>query len=119
MLLSAGVLARGPWRAEPTRVRLESIVPSRPKGPTLRRLTLVGLALLVVPALAYSGTTVTDANDTLKIKARFDPAKASKKRGPLRPTELKYDYFAGTTNDKRLSDLRSVRVYPGGASVKA
>lgn len=81
----------------------------------MRRLILVGLALLVVPALAYAGVTVTDGSDTLKIKARLDPAKASKKRGPLRPTELKFDYFAGTTNDKRLPDVRSVRVYPGGA----
>ena len=81
----------------------------------MRRLVLAGLALLIVPALALAGATVTDGNDTLKIKAGFDPAKASKKSGPLRPTELKYDYFAGTTNDKRLTDLRSVRVYLGGA----
>ena len=81
----------------------------------MRRLTLVGLVALVVPALAYAGVTVTDGNNTLQIKAKFEPAKASKARGPLRPVEAKYDYSAGTTNDKRLANVRSYRVYLGGA----
>lgn len=81
----------------------------------MRRPILVGLALLAVPALAYAGVTVTEGNDTLKMKARFEPVKASKSKGPLRPVEVKYDYWAGTTNGKRIADVRSVRVYLGGA----
>jgi hypothetical protein len=81
----------------------------------LRRLTLVGLALLVVPALAFAGATVTDGNDTLKIKAKFDPAKASKRKSQPRPVELKLDYVAGTTDDSRIADVRSVSIYEGGA----
>ena len=81
----------------------------------MRRPILVGLALLAVPALAYAGVTVTEGNDTLQVKAKLEPAKASKAKGPLRPVEVKYDYRAGTTNDKRIAEVRSVRVYMGGA----
>ena len=75
---------------------------------------LVGLALLAVPALAFAGATVTDGTDTLKMKFKVDPAKASKKKGPARPVEVKYDYFARTTDGSRLPDLRSVSVFLGG-----
>jgi hypothetical protein len=75
---------------------------------------LVGLALLIVPALAFAGATVTEGTETLKVKAKIDPAKASKKKGGLRPVQLKLDYVAGTTDDSRLPDLRSVSVYTGG-----
>ena len=81
----------------------------------MRRLLLAGLALLVVPALAIAGKTVTDGTDTLQIKAKFDPAKASKKKGAARAMKFTFDYFAGTTDDSRLPDVRSVSVYAGGA----
>jgi hypothetical protein len=81
----------------------------------LRRLILAGLALLAVPAIALGGATATDGTDTLKTKANFDPAKASKRKGDLRPIALTYDYLAGTTDDSRLPDLRSVSVFFGGA----
>jgi hypothetical protein len=81
----------------------------------VRKLILVGLALLILPALAYAGATATDGTDTLRVKAKFDPAKASKRRGETRPVEFKFDYFAGTTDDSRLPDVRSVSVFPGGA----
>ena len=80
----------------------------------MRRLILGGAALLVVPALAFAGATVTDGTDTLKMKAKISPAKASKKKGPGRSVEVKYDYWAGTTDDSRLPDLRSVTVGLGG-----
>jgi hypothetical protein len=73
------------------------------------------LALLLIPALALAGRTVTEGNNTLKIKTKFDPAKASKSKDKLRPTESKFDYVAGTTDDSRLPDSRSVVVYLGGA----
>lgn len=81
----------------------------------MRRLTLAGLALLVVPALAFAGRTATDGNDTLKIKGKLSPAQASKKKGAARAVAFKFDYVAGTTDDSRLPDLRSVSVYAGGA----
>jgi hypothetical protein len=80
----------------------------------LRRLILAGLALLVVPALAFAGATATDGTDTLKIKAKVEPAKASKKNKP-RPVALTFDYWAGTTDDSRLPDVRSVSIFAGGA----
>lgn len=80
----------------------------------MRRLILAGLALLVVPALALGGKTVTAGTDTLKIKAKLDPAKASKKKGNARPVEVKYDYITDTTDGSRLPDLRSVTVFLGG-----
>lgn len=81
---------------------------------TLRRLILSGLALLAVPAFALAGAVVSDGNDTLKVKARFDPAQASKK-GDARAMEVRYDYVAGTTDDSRLPDLESLSVFLGGA----
>jgi hypothetical protein len=81
----------------------------------LRRLILAGLALLALPALALGGATVTDDNDTLKVKGKLDPAKASKATGPLRPVEFKFDYWANTTDGSRIPDVRSVSVYAGGA----
>lgn len=81
----------------------------------MRRPLLVGLALLLVPALAFAGKTVTEGNATLKIKAKFDPATASKSKKKRRPIAVDYDYFAGTTNDQRLPELRSVKVFLGGA----
>jgi hypothetical protein len=81
----------------------------------LRRLILAGLALLVLPALALGGATVTDNNDTLKVRAKFDPAQASKRKGDGRPVEFKLDYFAGTSDGSRIPDVRSVSVFPGGA----
>jgi hypothetical protein len=83
----------------------------------LRRLLLTGLALLAVPALALAGATATDGTDTLKIKAKFDPAQASKRTGDARPIEFKLDYFAGTTDDSRIPDVRSVSVFAGGAVI--
>jgi hypothetical protein len=81
----------------------------------LRRLFPGGLALLLLPALAYAGATATDGTDTLKIKARFDPAKASKRGSQPRPIQYKLDYWAGTTDDSRLADVRSVSIFSGGA----
>ena len=81
----------------------------------MRRFVLAGLALLLVPALALAGKTVTEGTNTLKIKAKFDPAKASKSKNKLRPTETKFDYFAGTTDGSRLPELRDLVVYLGGS----
>lgn len=81
----------------------------------MRRLILAGTALLVVPALALAGVTVTQGKNTLKVRANFDPAQASKSKNRLRAIKVKYDYWAGTTNDTRLPDLRSVKVFMGGA----
>lgn len=80
----------------------------------MRRLILAGLALLAVPALALGGKTVTAGTDTLRIKAKLAPAKASKTKGAARPVAVKYDYVAGTTDGSRLPDLRSVKVFLGG-----
>ena len=82
---------------------------------TARRPLLAAVSLLVVPALALAGKTVTEGNNTLQIKAAFDPAKASESKKKRRPIESRYDYVAGTTNDKRLPDLRSVKVFLDGA----
>lgn len=73
--------------------------------------------MLVVPALAFAGATVTDNNDTLKIRAKFDPAQASKRKGEARPVEFKLDYFAGTSDGSRIPDVRSVSVFAGGAVI--
>ena len=81
----------------------------------MRRFVLAGLALLLVPALALAGKTVTEGTNTLKIKAKFDPAKASKSKNKLRPTETKFHYFAGTTDGSRLPELRDLVVYLGGS----
>lgn len=81
----------------------------------MRRFVLAGLALLLVPALALAGKTVTEGSNTLKIKAKFDPAKASKSKNKLRPTETTFHYFAGTTDGSRLPELRDLVVYLGGA----
>ena len=81
----------------------------------MRRPLLVALALLAVPAIALAGKTVTSGTNTLKIKASFDPAKASKSKDKLRATEVKYDYVAGSTDGSRLTDLQSVVVGMGGA----
>ena len=81
----------------------------------VRRLFLVGLPLLALPALTLAGTTAKDGTDTLRIKASFDPAKASSRSGGRRPVAVKLDYFAGTTDGSRLPDLRSVSVFLGGA----
>lgn len=83
----------------------------------MRKFILIGLMALALPALAFAGATMTQGNDTLRIRASFDPARASKADGPLRPLALKYHYRAGTTNDTRLPDLRSVKVYFGGAKL--
>jgi hypothetical protein len=80
----------------------------------LRRLVLAGLALLVVPALALAGATATEGTNTLRIKAKVTPPKASKKSQP-RPIGTKYDYVAGTTDGRRIPDLRRVTVHLGGA----
>ena len=61
------------------------------KGQTLRKPLLVGLALLLVPAIALAGKTVTSGTNTLRIKATFDPAKASKSKDNLRPTKATFD----------------------------
>ena len=84
----------------------------------MRRPILISLALLLVPALAFAGKVVTEGNNTLQIKAKFDPAKASVSKRKPRPVEVDYDYVAGTTNDKRLPDLRSVKVFLGGAKFR-
>lgn len=84
----------------------------------MRRLVVVAIALLVAPAIALAGKVVTEGNNTLQIKAKFDPAKASESRSRPRPTEIAFDYVAGTTNDKRLPDLRSVKVFLGGAKFR-
>ena len=81
----------------------------------MRRLVIAGLALLLVPAVALAGKMVTEGTNTLKIKAKFDPAKASKSKNKLRPTETKFDYVAGTTDGSRLPELRDLVVYLGGA----
>ena len=80
----------------------------------MRKLTLAGLALLLIPALALAGKTVTEGTNTLKVKAAFDPAKASKSKDRLRATETKFDYFAGTTDGSRLPELRGLIVNLGG-----
>jgi len=84
----------------------------------MRKLLIAGLALLLIPALALAGKTVTEGTNTLQVKASFDPAKASKSKKKLRPVEVTYDVVSGTTNDKRLPDLRSVKAYLGGAKFK-
>ena len=81
----------------------------------MRKFLIAGLALLLIPAIALAGKTVTSGTSTLKIKATFDPAKASKSKNKLRPTKTEFDYFAGTTDGSRLPDVRSVVVYLGGA----
>ena len=81
----------------------------------LRRLAVVAVVLLAVPALALAGKTVTSGSNTLKIKAQFDPAKASKSKNRLRATAVDFDYVAGTTDGSRLADLRSVVIFMGGA----
>ncbi|HYH57793.1 MAG TPA: hypothetical protein VD790_01045 [Thermoleophilaceae bacterium] len=81
----------------------------------MRKFILAGLALLLVPALALAGKTVTEGDNTLKIGATFDPAKASKSKQKLRSTKASYDYVAGRTDNARLPDLRSVEVFMGGA----
>ena len=64
------------WREPPGRVRLGAGPASCPraKGKTLRKFLFVALALLLIPALALAGKTVTSGKNTLKIKADFDPA---------------------------------------------
>ena len=81
----------------------------------MRRLVLPALALLLVPALALAGKTVTEGYNTLKIKAGFDPAKASKSKDRLRPTQVTFDYRADTTDGSRVPDVRNVVVHLGGA----
>ena len=54
----------------------------------MRRFLVAALALLLIPALALAGKTVTAGYNTLKIKAAFDPAKASKSKDKPRPTEV-------------------------------
>jgi hypothetical protein len=81
----------------------------------MRKLLIAGLALLLIPALALAGKTVTSGESTLKIKGTFDPAQASKSKNKLRPTKSTFDYVRGTTDGSRLPDLRSVVVYLGGA----
>jgi hypothetical protein len=80
----------------------------------VRRLVLAGLALLLVPALALAGKTVTEGKNTLRIKSTLDPAKASKSKDRLRPTEAKVDYFAGTNDGSRLPEVRNLVVHLGG-----
>ena len=84
----------------------------------MRRLVFAAVALLVVPALALAGKTVTEGNTTLQLKAKFDPNKASKSKKRLRPVGLEYEAVSDTTNDKRLPDLRSAKVHLGGARFK-
>ena len=81
----------------------------------MRKLALAGLALLLIPALALAGKTVTEGKNTLRIKAGFDPAKASVSKSKLRPTESTFDYFAGTNDGSRLPEIRSLVVYLGGS----
>jgi hypothetical protein len=80
----------------------------------MRKFTLVGLTLLLVPALALAGKTVTEGKNTLRIKSGFDPAKASKSKSKIRPTESTFDYFAGTNDGSRLPETRSLVVHLGG-----
>ena len=80
----------------------------------MRRLPLAGLTLLVLPTLALAGATATDNGDTLRIKTKISPAKASKKKGNARAVAVKFDYWAGTEDGSRLPDLRSVSAYFGG-----
>ena len=75
---------------------------------------LTGLALLAIPAFALAGKTATDGTDTLKIKTKIAPAKASKKKGNARAVEVTFEYLAGTTDGSRLPDVRSVSAYFGG-----
>ncbi|MGH2837862.1 MAG: hypothetical protein ACRDJY_05885 [Thermoleophilaceae bacterium] len=81
----------------------------------MRKLFIIGLALLLIPALALAGKTVTSGTTTLKVKTTFDPAKASKSKDSLRPTATDFDYFADTTDGSRLPDARSVVIFMGGA----
>ena len=80
----------------------------------MRKLLLAGLALLLIPALALAGKTVTEGTNTLKIKSSLDPAKASKSKDNLRAAAATFDYVAGTTDGSRLVDDRSVVVSFGG-----
>lgn len=84
------------------------------KGMTLRKLFLAGLALLLIPALALAGKTVTVGTNTIKVKSKFDPAKASQSKAKLRPTENTFDLFSGTTDGSRIPELRSLVVHLGG-----
>ena len=81
----------------------------------MRRFLFAALALLLLPALALAGKTVTEGKNTLKVKASFDPAKASKSKAKLRPTETKFDYIAGTNDGSRLPEIRNLVVQFGGA----
>jgi hypothetical protein len=81
----------------------------------MRKLLIAGLALLLIPALALAGKTVTEGKNTLRIKATLDPAKASESKDRLRPAKSTFDYFADTTDGSRLPDLRSNVVWLGGA----
>ena len=80
----------------------------------MRKPILAVLALLLaVPALALAGKTVTEGTNTLKVKAAFDPAKASKSKDRLRATEMKFDYFAGDDRRQPPAELRERRREPG------
>lgn len=81
----------------------------------MRRLVIAGLALLLVPALALAGKTVTEGNQTLQIKAKFDPAKASKSKQKRRATEVDFDYVTDTTDGSRIPDTSDLVIYLGGA----
>lgn len=80
----------------------------------MRRLIPLGLTALLVPALALAGKTATEGTNTLKVKAKFFPAKASESKSRLRPIRVRYDYVAGTTDGSRIPDLRRVTVNLGG-----
>ena len=77
------------WHELPGRVRVAPGPASCPraKGKTLRRFLVAALALLLIPALALAGKTVTSGKNTLKIKADVRPGRrpASRRtsRGPL------------------------------------
>jgi hypothetical protein len=80
----------------------------------MRKLLIAGLALLLIPALALAGKTVTEGKNTLRIKSTFDPAKASKSKDRLRPAETTFDYFAGTNDGSRLPEGSDIVVHLGG-----
>jgi hypothetical protein len=80
----------------------------------MRKLLIAGLSLLLIPALALAGKTVTEGKNTLRVKSTLDPAKASKSKDRLRPAKTTFDYFAGTNDGSRLPEIRSLVVHLGG-----
>jgi hypothetical protein len=71
--------------------------------------------ILAVPALALAGKTVTEGKNTLRVKATVDPAVASKSKDRPRPVAGTFDAWVGTADGSRLAELRSTKIYLGGA----